>query len=107
MGDSIVIQFRNLPEYESVERTIVSLPNVVRLGVESSVWLRQSAFEPPGESQAVSLDLELETPLDPVRFGKVETEVGQPGTVRHVAFTDGDVTSRCRIGIRNCKGVGI
>ncbi len=92
---------------KSVEGAVIGLPNIVHLGVESSVQLRQGTFELFSKSKLVSLDFELETPLLPVRFGEVKMEIGWPGGVGHEMLRDGNVTSRGQDGIQTTGGIGI
>ena len=78
---------------------IVRLPDVMCLGVESSIWLRQRAFQPFHESKAIALYFEPEAPFLPVRFREVETEIGGPGRIGHEALGDGDVIGSGGVGM--------
>jgi len=71
MGNRIEIRLRDAPRDEPTKGAIVRLPDFVRFGVETGVRLRECSFQPSGEPKAIALNLQLEAPFLPVRFGEV------------------------------------
>ena len=51
---------------KGMERAVVGFPNVMGLGVFCRAWAGQHSLQPFGETQAISLNSEPETPLLPV-----------------------------------------
>jgi hypothetical protein len=99
MGDGVIVCFRDASIDKTTKGAIVCLPDVVRLGVESGIWLRQRAFQPFHESKAITLYFEPEAPFLPVRFREVETEIGGPGRIGHETLGDCDVIGGGRVGM--------
>ena len=55
-----------MAENEGVERAVIGFPNVMGLGVFGCAQVGQHPLQPFGETQAIGLNLELETPFFPV-----------------------------------------
>ena len=107
MGDHIVVHLQNAPVDEAAKGAVIGLPDIMCLGMEDGVQLRQSPFQPPCETKAITLHLEMETPLLPVRLQEVEAEIGRPGGIGHELLRNGDATSGRGIGMQTQRCVGI
>jgi hypothetical protein len=106
-GDHIVVCLQDTPADEAAKGAVVGLPDIMCLRMKEGVQLRQRSFQPSCETKAITLHFEPETPLLPVRFQEVETEVGGPRVIGHEMLGNCDITGGRGDGMRMHRHVGI
>ena len=66
VGNSIIVHFQDASADKTTKGAVICIPDIMCLGVESGIWLRQRAFQPFHKSKAITLHFEMEAPFLPV-----------------------------------------